>query len=203
MPASFTKEQLIYWWRAQAIGYLMRFNTMTSREIVSLRKRLHGPHLDLGGAINLNIRAGDKWSEALLMSAHMFVDKALELINAQPLAYSRTLFVTSDSLNTLLSAKAYAEQQGLHVIYSDVPRMPHGNNEREMVTWWNRSVTLAVLMELSLTSECDAWIGSRSSNWNRLIDLRRCVHTHKCNQIFVEVDHLLEGHYDRRPLGFM
>ena len=35
--------------------------------------------------------------------------------------------------------------------------------------------------------ECDAWVGTRGSNWNRLIDELRCVWVPKCAQPYVEV----------------
>lgn len=35
--------------------------------------------------------------------------------------------------------------------------------------------------------ECDAWVGTRGSNWNRLIDELRCVWVPKCLHTYVDV----------------
>jgi hypothetical protein len=42
-------------------------------------------------------------------------------------------------------------------------------------------------LQLLMALECDAWVGTRGSNWNRLIDELRCVWVPKCMQPYVEV----------------
>lgn len=198
LPESFTPAQTMYWWRSQAIAYLMRFNAHTNREIQNLRVQLHG-NLSFRGAINVNIRGGDKRNEARPTPPERMVEHANDLITSNPLAFSRTLFLTSDSLPAILTAKMHAEHMRLHVVYSKVPRMRYGHNQGDVKAFWNYNVTIAVLMELTLAAECDGWIGSRSSNWNRLIDLLRCTHARKCPHIFVETGDTPEGHYDSNP----
>jgi hypothetical protein len=124
---------------------------------------------------------------------------------AQPLSYSRTLFITSDNLDSILEAKAYANSKGLPVLYShDIPRMPHGNQADQVSTFWTSEVTISVLMQLVMTSECAAWVGSRCSNWNRIIDMYRCVRVpQKCHGAFIEAGDTPPGFYDARPLGYM
>ena len=203
LPASFTMAQIQYWWQTQAIGFLARFNSDTGKRIKALRGRLHGNNMSLSGAINVNIRGGDKISESRLSPVETFIDKAMELISAQPLSFSRTLFITSDSLHDILRAKVYANSKKLHVVYSDVPRMKAGNQQDMVDSFWDYNITVSVLMQLSMTSECDAWIGTRSSSWNRVIDIYRCARAFKCKQMFVEAGDTVSGHYDFRPLGFM
>lgn len=198
LPKSFTPAQTEYWWRAQAIGYLMRFNSNTSKKIRDLRTQLHG-NLSLDGAINVNVRAGDKTSEMILTPTEQIVGEAETLITSMPFSFSRTLFVTSDSMHEILKAKIYAEQRQLRVIYSDIPRMKHGHNQADVTSFWNINVTISVLLQLSMAAECDAWIGTRGSNWNRLIDIYRCTHAHKCKQAFVEAGDVISGHYDYNP----
>ena len=43
------------------------------------------------------------------------------------------------------------------------------------------------LLQLWLAVECDAWIGQRASNWNRMIDELRCVLVDKCDKTFIEL----------------
>ena len=42
-------------------------------------------------------------------------------------------------------------------------------------------------LQLLMALECDAWVGTRGSNWNRLIDELRCVWVPKCANEYVEV----------------
>ena len=201
LPGSFTAAQLEFWWRTQAMGYLMRFNSNTKSRIQKMRSDLHGDDFSLNGAININIRSGDKKYESRLSPTESFIDKAEILIKAQPLSYSRTLFVTSDNLEEILKAKKYAHSKQLKVIFSDIPRMKNGHDAGNVDFFWDYNVTISVLMQLSMTSECDAWIGTRSSNWNRIIDMYRCARKYKCKQIFIEAGDTIQGHYDYRPFG--
>jgi hypothetical protein len=203
LPGSFTMAQMEYWWRTQAMGYLMRFNSDTRERIKIMRSNLHGNNMSLSGAININIRSGDKINESRLPTIEKFIDTAEELIERQPLSYSRTLLITSDNLQAILKAKAYARKKNLQVIYSDVPRMENGHHTDRVSSFWNYDVTISVLMQLSMTSECDAWIGTRSSNWNRIIDIYRCARTQKCKQIFIDIGDTARGHYEHRPLSFL
>jgi hypothetical protein len=198
---SFTKAQLEYWWRTQAIAYLMRFNSNTSKSIKEMRSRIHGENMSLSGTIHINIRSGDKYKESRLSPTETYIDKANDLILAQPFSYTRTLFVTSDNLIEIIKARKYASSKNLNVIYSDVPRMKNGNDNEKMDSFWNYNVTLSILMQLSMAAECDAWVGTRSSNWNRLIDIYRCALTNKCKQIFIEAGDTIKGHYEYRTYG--
>jgi hypothetical protein len=201
LPASFSFHQVRYWWRAQLIGYLMRFNPLTLERLRFLR---HGQfNFSLSGAINVNIRGGDKISEARLISPELYVDKALELIEQSPLAYSRILFVTSDDPRALVRARTYAATKHLAIIYLDVPRMKYGNDESRVASFWTYNVTISMLLQLSMTSECAAWIGSRSSNWNRVIDMFRCTDVASCKGAFVEMDDSIKGYYYSKRHGYI
>ena len=198
LPQSFTQAQAFYWWLAQAIGYLMRLNKHTAHRIRQMREELHG-NLSLSGVINVNIRSGDKRIESRLSPTEYILKQAEILIVNQPLAFSRSIFITSDNLEEILKAENIAQQMKMRVLYSNIPRMVHGHNQADVKSFWNINVTIAVLMDLFMASECDAWVGTRSSNWNRLIDILRCVHARKCKQIFVESGDTMHGHYDRPP----
>jgi hypothetical protein len=191
LPSSFTAAQAEFWWNAQAIaGHLMRFRP-SAFPPVSLR---------LHGAINVHMRSGDKHEESNLPTPEACVDLAAELLLQQPLAFSRTLFLTSDSSVAIERARAHAEAQGLQVHYSsDVPRTASGFDQNLVSP--DRNTTRAVLLELRRTTLfCEAWVGTRSSNWNRLIDMHRCLSAPKCRQPFVEAGDTRPGEYDT-PIG--
>jgi hypothetical protein len=46
------------------------------------------------------------------------------------------------------------------------------------------------LLQLYMSLEADAWVGTRGSNWNRLIDELRCVWVPKCPNPYVDVGDL-------------
>ena len=198
LPKTFTVQQALFWWRAQAIGYFMRFGPETRTRIDALRA---GQAVRLGGAINVNLRGGDKVGEARPIAPERYIDKALDLMELAPLTYSRVLFLTSDDPRELARAHAYATVRGLKAVYLDVPRMRHGNAESQVAAFWTYNVTLSVLLQLSMTAECAAWIGSRTSNWNRVIDMYRCTVAANCRGVFVEMEDAIRGYYYTRPAG--
>jgi hypothetical protein len=201
LPGSFTPAQLEYWWRTQAIGYLMRFNSITIEKIQLMRSKIHGDNFTLSGAININIRSGDKIRESRPSPVESYIDKAEELISRQPLSFSRLLYVTSDSEMDIHRAGIYAQKKHINIVYSNIPRMEHGNIQENVDSFWTRDITISVMMQLIMAAECDAWIGSRSSNWNRLIDIYRCAQMRKCKQIFVEAGDTMPGKYDAKPFS--
>jgi hypothetical protein len=199
LPDSFTVQQALYWWRAQAIGYLMRFNHHTHERVRSLRSGKF--NIPLGGAIHVNIRGGDKVSETRLIQPELYIDKASELIEQSPLAYSRVIFLTSDDPRAIARAHSHAATKRLTSIYLDVPRMQYGNDESQVPSFWTYNVTISMMLQLSMASECAAWVGSRTSNWNRIVDMFRCTVAANCRGVFVEMDDAIKGYYYMLPLG--
>ena len=45
------------------------------------------------------------------------------------------------------------------------------------------ALTSQWLFQLYLALECDVWIGTRNSNWNRLIDEMRCGSRHRAPRL--------------------
>jgi len=199
LPNSFTVQQALFWWRAQAIGYLMRFNPQTQERVGSLRAAQF--NFPLGGAIHVNIRGGDKVKETRLIRPELYIDRALELIEQSPLAYSRVVFITSDDPRAIVRAHAHAAAKRLTAIYLDVPRMRYGNDESQTQSFWTYNVTITMMLQLSMASECAAWVGSRTSNWNRIVDMYRCTVAANCRGVFVEMEDAIKGYYYMLPWG--
>jgi hypothetical protein len=85
-------------------------------------------------------------------------------------------------------------------IYTKLKRMDGGHHQH----LWDsqdggihRQQFMGHLLQLFMALEADAWIGTRGSNWNRLIDELRCIWVDKCHHIFVEVGdpHSMWGPY--------
>lgn len=49
------------------------------------------------------------------------------------------------------------------------------------------ALTHTWILQLLMALECDAWVGTRNSNWNRLIDELRCTMLDKCHAPYLEV----------------
>ena len=65
---------------------------------------------------------------------------------------------------------------------------PHQQLEKSVQEGMGRShMSHSWLLQLFMALECDAWIGTRNSNWNRLIDELRCVMVSKCHAPYIEV----------------
>ena len=59
---------------------------------------------------------------------------------------------------------------------SKVQRMNTGPSQ-QLAKFGRTSLSVQWLYQLFLALECDVWIGTRNSNWNRLIDEMRCAPT--------------------------
>ena len=195
-----THSQLMYWWKAQGSAYLMRFNTNTVQNIASMRynpkvnQHMHGEIP--AGTVNVNIRMGDKFDEMHLPEPENYMTKLEQLYIDSPLSYSKWVYITSDSEYAVQQLARAANSKQWGVLFSNVPRMPLGYVNADARSFFNYNVTISVLMQLTMTTECSAWVGSRGSNWNRIIDERRCVASPKCAAPFIEVSDEIVGLYN-------
>ena len=57
---------------------------------------------------------------------------------------------------------------------SKVQRMNTGPGQ-QLAKFGRTTMSVQWLYQLFLALECDVWIGTRNSNWNRLIDEMRCA----------------------------
>jgi len=185
----------------------MRLNDGTLAAVRAMRRdpRLHyftkGRPLPFplpAGAIAAHIRGGDKATEMALVPAPRFVGAAADLIERQPTAFSRVLFVSADDPADIAAARAGGESRGLRFAYTHRPRQPGGHSLAvwEVQTEGVTEKTLGHLLQLVMALEADAWIGTRGSNWNRLIDELRCVWVDKCVNPYVEVGGPVKDLYD-------
>jgi hypothetical protein len=184
-----TEKQMIYWWRAQSSAFLARFNNKTIQAVAALRRK-EMPFPLPPGVINAHIRGGDKHFEMSLVSPSRFVDAAATLVEQMPFAFARhTLLVTADDQTAVNESLRLGKVRGLSVIHSKINDRPLGGHQQaDFVQQGNRmTMFYEHLLQLTLALEADAWIGTRGSNWNRLIDELRCVWVDKCPHPYVEV----------------
>ena len=207
------EQEILFWWRAQSVGYLARFNNVTLSAVTAMRRQdthyYKGPNHTVSeervplplphGTINAHIRHGDKVLEMALVPAEKYFEAAQRLAHQQPLSFgSRTYFVSSDNADAIETSRKLAESAKWGVAYSRIYRMkggfasPHWGD----ITGLARLPTLYTqLLQLLMSLEADAWIGTRGSNGNRLIDELRCIWVDKCRHMYVEVGTLEELDY--------
>jgi hypothetical protein len=200
-----SKDQIKFWWRAQSVAYIMRLNTDTIRAIVRLRTdplfhyytNCNSTPFPLpANTIAMHIRGGDKWKEMTLVPPLKYIATAAALFENMPLSFSsRNIFVSADYEAAIQETQCDAEEMGLSVIYSRIYRQPRG---QELNVWKNQhnrlKMTHTHLLQLLMSLEADSWIGTRASNWNRLIDELRCVWVEKCPNQYTEVGDSYEGY---------
>jgi len=190
-----------YWWRAQSTAYLMRLNQHTLEAVSELRKsnsmamlspaenptrqqvlRLPQPVFPLPrGTLSLHVRHGDKYKEMQLQPYSKYMAGADYLTAMNPNFLRPLIFLSTDDPAVVQESFGYTEWA---TIYSDISRV--NSNGADEVAKTPNAAHLH-LLQLLMALECDAWVGTRGSNWNRLIDELRCIWVAKCDHPYFEV----------------
>lgn len=214
-----------YWWRAQSIAYLVRFNSPTRKALDMLRKRTMKVARNRSiekvdslpsGAVSMHVRHGDKGREARLFRFDDYRDYAEKLANGnqsirvlykevaegqQTFTYpqkhfaKRAMFISTEDQKVIDQALSL---EGWDIFYCEVKR-PNVDVFAQMK---NKGVTTEVLeafLNLELSLEADAWVCTLSSNWCRLIDELRMTIAGKAGSPYIN---LATGGYPQgRPCG--
>lgn len=201
--STMSESELLYWWRGQSVGYLARLNNETLAAVSALRMQADLHHYSRGsplpfplpaGTINAHVRHGDKHMEMPLVKSEVYFEAARKLVSLQPISLgNRTYFISSDSMPAIEANAQLAAGWG--VVYSKIPRMTGGFVLSEWTANPERAAVHTHLLQLLMSLESDAWIGTRASNWNRLIDELRCVWVDKCMHTYVDVGFLADGDF--------
>ncbi|KFX96324.1 hypothetical protein V490_03402 [Pseudogymnoascus sp. VKM F-3557] len=209
-----TSEMLKYWWRAQAAAFIMRLNKKASARMKELRlgtdtKQLgiqwdvDGQPQDVDfpfpmpeGTISMHVRHGDKGSEMRLVPFNDYVVRAEKFTAENPLGSWKRAFLSTEDPNVIEQMKSMARltpfsYSGSNArwtwYWSGIPRL-NTSPETQLREFGNRTdLTIKWLLQLVMAIECDVFVGTRGSGWNRLIDSLRCVWLPSCKQPFLEV----------------
>ena len=196
-----------YWWRAQSAAYLLRLNDETLAAVRALRQDAllislapsgGGASLSAAraaqiplppGVIHAHVRHGDKYTEMILQGTGRYTNASLALALAQPFALRRALYVSTEDPGVPEEAAEILVPQGWTVLHYAIRRSNRGPLEqlKDLGEASAANTTRTHLQQMMLSLEADAWIGTRGSNWNRLLDELRCVWVDKCGLTYVEV----------------
>jgi len=198
--------EMKYWWRSQGASYLARFNSNALSIMRKLRKspgRLVGLRQNVSvfppfplprGSISIHIRHGDKGKEVSLIDTGIFIAAAQGLEEENVLGLERFAFISTEDPEVIeFVSGSNGNREKIDIVpwtyaWFDLPRH-NSNGEVQLQMFSNipRAVlTLSWFLQLLIALEADAWVGTRGSNWNRLLDELRCVWVPKCSGTFVE-----------------
>ncbi|KAH8812746.1 hypothetical protein F5884DRAFT_856041 [Xylogone sp. PMI_703] len=209
-----TDEMLKYWWRGQAAAYIMRLNSKASARMKELRlgkdvkqsgiqwdhdgepQEVEMPFPMPEGTISMHVRHGDKGSEMRLVPFNDYVVRGEKFGAENPLGMWKRAFLSTEDPNVIEQMKAmaritpfsYSSSNARWTWYwSDIPRL-NTSPETQLREFGNRTdLTIKWILQLVMAIECDVFVGTRGSGWNRLIDSLRCVWLASCKQPFLEV----------------
>ena len=160
-------ERVYFWFRAQAVAFLVRPNTRTLEEVYQ-RKRKQSWSGIPAGAVSVHIRHGDKYKEMQLVPDADYLSRAEELLLQYP-DLKKIMFLSTEDPSSVAYFKSLQDWTVLSVdvlrpndtVYSPTDFAAKIGADEEM---------LNSLLNLDLALDCSAWVGTIKSNWNRLIE---------------------------------
>jgi hypothetical protein len=138
------------------------------------------------GAVSIHIRHGDKKREMSLVPTQRYLDAAEDLVTMHPFGYRNIGFLSTEDPGAV--DELMAHNGTFRYLWWDVPRDNSNGPDQLMKLGLRRGeLTMIWWLQLFIALEADAWVGTRGSNWNRLIDELRCVWVPKCQNVYHEV----------------
>lgn len=181
--SSVDPKKFYYWWRAQSVAFLLRPNSRTLIEL-NERSEMAYPQKIEEGTISCHIRHGDKHLEYPLLDEAAYV-KALEeviLLDNGKNELKRQVFLLTDdpkAVHRLHMLKSW------NVTSANVPRSDKHKIPAERARHFGKANELLFsLVDLDLALQCDAWVGTMTSNWSRLIDELRSTVRCKAHRLY-------------------
>lgn len=178
-------RKFYYWWRAQSVAFLIRPNAKLYAEM-DARKSVLFPNTIDRGTISCHIRHGDKWIETQLVEDTVYV-KAIEHVyqrgNYEGSHLGRNVFLSTEDPE---SVKHFLGLKHWKTSYLDIPRKPdHTKTTVEYAKELGPAHDMIhSMINLDLALQCDAWVGTLSSNWCRLIDELRSTVRCKAHGVY-------------------
>jgi hypothetical protein len=118
------------------------------------------------GMTSLHVRHGDKGTEMTLAADEAYFAAAEALVLLNPMGLVRAAFISTEDPATL--AAASQERRGWAMMWYELPRInSNGHDQIARLPLAKGFLTRAWLLQLLMALECDAWVGTRGSNWNR------------------------------------
>ena len=119
------------------------------------------------GMTSMHVRHGDKGREMTLAADEAYFAAAEALVLMNPMGLARAAFISTEDPATI--AAASQERRGWAMMWYDLPRRSSltDNPGMQELSLPRSLQTRILLLQLLMALECDAWVGTRGSNWNR------------------------------------
>ncbi|CAF0757579.1 unnamed protein product [Didymodactylos carnosus] len=218
--APLTSTAVKYWWRGQATGFILRLHNASLAKIRALRldpfmhvgftvnktsntfQSLPVPFPLPPHSFSMHIRHGDKASEMRLIPLKEYVEEAEWFAKQNPNSYHKSAFLSSEDPAVFEEAKSITYvtfDYGLTspnenwIWYMSKIKRENIGPMQQLDVFGNRSdMTLSWMLQLFMALECDGYVGTLNSNWNRLIDELRCIWMDNCMHPYLEVGDVVD-----------
>ncbi|KAK6512418.1 hypothetical protein TWF481_001304 [Arthrobotrys musiformis] len=215
-----TGAYLRYWWHSQMYAYVFRPNQQTLARMVEMRmnktlhtavdtgvkgkdgkaKELHTVPFPLPpSTISMHIRHGDKAIEGRLISTRDYIVAAERFVLRNPIAYRKRAFVTTEDPGAIEEIKRTTginpvgtafSNRNWYWSYSNIPRVDGSPFQNLWLSANRTDAMIHHIMQLWMAIECDAFVGNRNSNWNKMIDSIRCTLMDKCRAPYLDAGYV-------------
>lgn len=180
------RARRFWWWRAQAVTYIVRPNARSLLEIAARKKaKLRGSPLQ-DGCISLHVRHGDKATENQIWDDTAYEAAAMQLRDIDSTLIGQ-LFLSTEDPKTVEFFQTSSRNWNTTVVDMKRKPDPKVSNLNYMAQHGYSEEMLDCLVSLDLALTCDGFVGSFYSNWARLIEEMRSVVRCKAQRVFYDV----------------
>eukprot|EP01060_Flectonema_neradi_P011376 TRINITY_DN1845_c2_g2_i1.p1 TRINITY_DN1845_c2_g2~~TRINITY_DN1845_c2_g2_i1.p1 ORF type:complete len:503 (+),score=74.39 TRINITY_DN1845_c2_g2_i1:110-1618(+) len=184
IPRPEWKDYGYQWWMAQSIRYLLRGLQPWFKEKYDQWVKLTFPQGMPTKLLGIHVRHGDKYKEMRLIPFSKYMVVAENLRSQDP--ELKSIFLSTEDPGVIKEALAYSKSKW-DFYYTDVVRSNEGSPREYALL-----IGTSLLGEISFTNlliqeQCTHWIGTDSSNWNRLINELRLT-SGKYNNTYVQLN---------------
>lgn len=178
--SSISPEFYLHYWRIQASKYIYHLKKQTIKsvnKIISNYKKYSKMNnkMNMYPCINVWIRHGDKYREMKLIETNKYFS-AIELFKRLS-NIKFHIYLSTDDRNVINEFI----KSNYSVYYLNYSRRNDDNNN------WKKDHIFNVISDINLSLECIAFIGTRKSNINRLIDELRSTSDTNSNIPYFEI----------------
>ena len=203
------------WWSSIATAFLLRPNSITLNKLSELKNPSSITNLDAlvknssvdlsdmcpyeaSQCLGIYVRHGDKYTEMKLVdfkryteaADHIFKIGALNRFREQcPInPPHRTIFFGTETPHILKSAIEWSNSTSTTLYYTNLfDRSTVSASEMTDRGIYHNMEYLSMILNLDMTLQCRAWIGTLKSNWCEIVDEMRMTVARKADLLYVDL----------------
>ena len=184
IPRQEWKEYGYQWWMSQSIRYLLRTMQPWFIEKYHHWVRVTFPDGIPKKIIGIHVRHGDKYKEMRLLSFSKYMSIAEDLRRKDPELTS--IFLSTEDPSVIKEASEYSINVWKFYFTNNI-RSNEGSPREYALLIGTSLLGEISFVNLFIQEQCSHWIGTDSSNWNRLINELRLT-SGKYNNTYVQIN---------------